>query len=335
MNKLIYSLSELDKRSIPLAGGKGASLGELLNIGMPVPLGFVVSAKCFERFLEETDINVETEAMWKRINIKDMASIEENSEILRDVIIQKQFPEELGKNILAAFDALGAKQVAVRSSATAEDSAIDAWAGQLDSFLFVQRKKLLSSIQKCWASLYTPRALFYRVERGMRRSNVSVAVVVQNMIASEVSGVCFTVHPVTQDRNQMIIEACWGLGEALVQGMVTPDSYILEKDTGNILDINISSQTLMIVQAKQGVSTQKVPRKKQEMQKLSKTQIKELGLLCLKIEKHYALPVDIEWARERNQFFIVQARPITTLKKQQVKSKNKGCLGSQKAHRAN
>ena len=304
---------QLSKKDVKIAGGKGASLGEMTQAKIPVPPGFVVLASAFERFLEKTDINMEIEAMWKRINIKDVENIKENSEIIRDVILKKKFPEKLAKEILATFDKLGTKYVAVRSSATAEDSKIDAWAGQLESYLYVKKDNLLESIQKCWASLYTPRALFYRVERKLHRKQVSVAVVVQKMVNAEVSGVCFTVHPVTQDKDQMIIEAGWGLGETLVQGIITPDSYVLEKSIFNLIDININSQEKQIIRGKKGIKTVVVPKTKKEKQKLSGKQIIQLAKVCLQIERHYQSPQDIEWALEKGKFYITQSRPITTL----------------------
>ena len=192
--ELIRDFKKLTKDDTVIAGGKGASLGEMAKIGVSVPPGFVILASAFDRFLEETDINVEIDAMWDRINIKDTENIEENSEIVRSIILKKEFPAELRKEILSAFDKLGASNVAVRSSATAEDSKIDAWAGQLESYLYVTKDNLLESIQKCWASLYTPRTLFYRVERKLDRKQVSVAVVVQKMVNSEVSGVLSLIH---------------------------------------------------------------------------------------------------------------------------------------------
>lgn len=311
--RFIKDLKEIDKKDIFIAGGKGSSLGEMAKIGIPVPPGFVVLASAFDKFLEETDINVEIDAMWDRINIKDTENIEENSEIIRGIILKKEFPAGLRKEILSAFDKLGAEYVAVRSSATAEDSKIDAWAGQLESYLYVTKDNLLKSIQKCWASLYTPRALFYRVERGLNRKQISVAVVVQKMVNSEVSGVCFTVHPVTKDKDQMIIEACWGLGEALVQGILTPDSYIIEKSTLNLVDINVNAQEKQVVKSEKGTQIIFVLEEMRKKQKLSEKQIKELASICIKIESHYKSPQDIEWALEKGKFYIVQSRPITTL----------------------
>jgi pyruvate,water dikinase len=300
MVKFLKNFKELTNKDTATAGGKGASLGEMTNVKIPVPPGFVVLVSAFNKFMQETDAICEE-------------NVEEQSEIMRDIILTKEFPKDLAKEILKDFDKLGSKYVAVRSSATAEDSKLDAWAGQLDSFLYVDKKGLLKAVQKCWASLYTPRALFYRVERNIQHKQVSVAVVVQKMVNSDVSGVCFTVHPVTKDKKQMIIEACWGLGEALVQGTITPDSYVIEKSTLNIVDINIGNQEKMIVKSKLEIEEKPVPVKMREKQKLTEKQIIELSKICINIEKHYGDPRDIEWALEGKKLFIVQSRPITTL----------------------
>lgn len=290
--KYIKDFREISRSDLNTAGGKGANLGEMIKIRMPVPPGFVILASSFERFLEGTDINIEIKAMWNRINIEDIESVEENSEIIRNLILKAKTPKDIEKEILDAFKKLRAKYVAVRSSATAEDSKIDSWAGELETYLNTTQKNLIQNVKKCWASLYAPRALFYRVKRGLKRKKVSVAVVIQKMVQSDISGVCFTVHPVTKDKNQMVIEAVRGLGEVLVQGRVTPDNYVIAKDSLEILDINI-------------------PQK--EKQKLAKKKIKELAKLCVKIENHYRDPQDIEWALEKNKFYIVQSRPITAL----------------------
>jgi len=313
MQENIRNFKQLTNKDTAIAGGKGASLGEMTQVKLPVPPGFVVLASAFDKFMRDTDAIREEAAMLDRIDIKSTENIEEQAEIMRDVILKKKFPEDLAKEIFNNFDKLGARHVAIRSSATAEDSKIDAWAGQLESFLYVDRKDLLSAVQKCWASLYTPRALFYRVERNMRRKQVSVAVVIQKMANSDVSGVCFTVHPVTRDKDQMIIEACWGLGEALVQGIITPDSYVIEKSTLKIIDINVNNQEKYIVKAKKETKGKPVPQKIREKQKLTEKQIKELAKICISIEKYYKDPRDIEWALENGKFYIVQSRPITTL----------------------
>jgi len=311
--KFIKDFKEINKSDILIAGGKGANLGELMKIGIPVPSGFVILAEAFERFLEETDINVEIRARWDRINIEDIESVEESSEIVRALILKAKMPKDIEREILDAFKKLKAKYVAVRSSATAEDSKIDSWAGELETYLNTTKENLIENIKKCWASLYAPRAIFYRFKRHLNKKPISVAVVVQKMIQSEISGVCFTVHPVTKDKNQMVIEAAWGLGEILVSGQITPDTYVIKKDTLNILDKNINLQEKMIVRSKEGNKTVAIPKIKREKQKLSENQIQELAKLCIKIESHYKDPQDVEWALEKNKFYIVQSRPITAL----------------------
>ena len=312
--KFIKILKDIHKEDILLAGGKGANLGELIKIRISVPDGFIILAGAFEGFLEENDINIEIKKSWNRINIKDIESVEENSEILRDLISRGRIPKKIEEEILKEFDKLRTKYVAVRSSATAEDSKIDSWAGELETYLNTTKENLIENIKKCWSSLYTPRAIFYRFQRKLNHTPVSVAVVVQKMVQSDASGVCFTVHPVTKDKNQMVIEAAWGLGEILVSGQITPDTYVIEKDTLNILDKNINSQEKMIVRSKKGIETIFVPKSKREKPKLSAKLIKELAKLCIKIEDHYKYPQDIEWALENRKFYILQTRPITSLK---------------------
>src|SRR3989344_7238638 len=227
MTKFILPFSKISKKDVKIAGGKGASLGEMTQSGITVPPGFVILATAFDRFLEETDLNVEVEAKLKKVNYKDINSVDEVSNVIRDLIHDVRLPKDLQKEILTEFKKLKVKFVAVRSSATAEDSSQASWAGELETYLNTTEKNLLGNVKKCWSSLFTPRAIFYRFEKGMRNSKVSVAVVIQQMVASEISGICFTVHPVTKDKNQLIIEAGFGLGEAIVSGQITPDSYVV------------------------------------------------------------------------------------------------------------
>ncbi|NQU99869.1 MAG: phosphoenolpyruvate synthase, partial [Parcubacteria group bacterium] len=247
MNKFTLPFGKINKKSIAQAGGKGASLGEMQNNGFPIPSGFVVLASAFEKYLEETDLNVEIESALKGVNSKDMKSVENASEIINHLIKRTPIESSIEKEILIEFNKLGAKFVAVRSSATAEDSKIDSWAGELESYLNTTEKSLMENVKKCWMSLFTPRAIFYRFARKLEKQAISVAVVIQEMVESEISGVAFSVHPVTQDYNQMIIEAGWGLGEAIVLGKITPDSYVVNKKSEEIIDINISEQEKMVV----------------------------------------------------------------------------------------
>ncbi|MFA6307596.1 MAG: PEP/pyruvate-binding domain-containing protein [Patescibacteria group bacterium] len=311
--ELVRDFKKIDKNHVALAGGKGASLGEMTKAGIPVPPGFVVLSGAFDRFLEETDLNVEIEAILKTVKHEDVNSVEKSSLKIRDLIADAKMPEDIAKEIKVSFKKLDAKYVAVRSSATAEDSSIASWAGELESYLNTTDKDLLDNVKKCWSSLFTPRAIFYRFEKKLHNTKVSVAVVVQAMVQSQVSGIVFTVHPVTEDQKQMIIEAGWGLGEAIVSGMVTPDAYVIDKTDFSIVDINISDQAKYIIKTNKGNKFTDVPSDKREEQKLSGAQIVELAKICVDIEKHYGFPCDIEWAMEKNKFYITQSRPITTL----------------------
>ncbi|MEK7087727.1 MAG: PEP/pyruvate-binding domain-containing protein, partial [Patescibacteria group bacterium] len=240
--KVVRDFKTITRSDTALAGGKGASLGEMTRAGILVPPGFVVLAPAFERFLEETDLNVEIDSILHKVDHREIHTVERASEEIQALILGEEMPKDIAAAIQAEFKKLGAKFVAVRSSATAEDSSAAAWAGQLDSFLNTTEGNLLQNVQKCWASLFTPRAIFYRFEKDLHKTRISVAVVVQKMVESEVSGIAFSVHPVTEDRNQLIIEAGFGLGEAIVSGQITPDSYVIEKNPRRIIDKNISVQ---------------------------------------------------------------------------------------------
>lgn len=313
--KYTKNFSELSKNNTKIAGGKGASLGEMTKAKIPVPPGFVVLSEAFEKFLEESDLSMEVETKLKKVNFRDINSVNKISSEIRDLIHDASFPKDIGQEVIKSYRKLKLGLVAVRSSATAEDSSVASWAGELESYLNVTEKKILESVKKCWSSLFTPRAIFYRHEKKMHKNKVSVAVVIQKMIQSEVSGIAFTVHPVTEDRNQMVIEAGYGLGEAIVGGKITPDTYVIHKNNLEIIDKNISEQKIMInIKGNQGTRTVKVPKAKTGKQKMSDKQILKLAQICYTIEKHYRKPQDIEWALEKGKFYITQSRPITTLK---------------------
>ncbi len=310
----IKFFSQITKKSVSEAGGKGASLGEMTKAGIPVPPGFVILASAFNRFLEETDLTQEVQAELDKVNYKDINSVDGASAKIRAFILKAKMPKDLEKDIIADFKKLKTKFVAVRSSATAEDSSSASWAGELETYLNTTDKTLLLNVKKCWSSLFTPRAIFYRHEKKLLNTHVSVAVVVQQMVDSEISGIAFTVHPVTQDKNQIIIEAGYGLGEAIVSGSITPDSYVLDKRDYSMLDINIADQTKQIVKGSGGgTKWVAVPKKQGSAQKLNGRQIVELAKVCHGIEKHYKFPCDIEWALNKGKFYITQSRPITTL----------------------
>ena len=311
----IKPFSEISKDDAAIAGGKGASLGEMTQAKIPVPPGFVLLSQSFEKFIELTDLNVEIDAILGTVSVNNMATINAASEKIQALILAKDIPEEMRDEIKDSFRKLNTEFVAVRSSATAEDSASAAWAGQLDTYLNTTESTLFENVSRCWASLFTPRAIFYRFEHDMHQSKISVAVVVQKMVNSDAAGVAFSVHPVTEDRNQIIIEGSRGLGEAVVSGQITPDSYVITKVPQDIIDKNVFPQEKGLFRKPGGGNEWKdIPATEAEKQVLTDEQIVELAKIVIGIEKHYGFPVDTEWAMEKNTFYIVQSRPITTLK---------------------
>ena len=308
----------LRRESVARAGGKGAQLGEMLNAGLPVPDGFVVLAASFDYFTNNAKVEGKSidEIAYQELNkvdSNDVKAVNALSEKIRNMILKAEIPSEIEKAILNQFGQLKAEYVAVRSSATAEDAATASWAGELETYTHITRKDLVEAVKKCGASLYTPRAIVYRIEQKLRHEEVSVAVVVQKMVESEVSGVAFTVHPVSKDDKKMVIEAGLGLGESVVSGKITPDNYLVDKEEMFIEDITIAKQTNLLKKVKGKTTEVKIPAKDQEKQKLSGQEIMELAEICKMIEEHYQSPQDIEWALEKGKFYIVQSRPITTL----------------------
>ncbi len=227
------------------------------------------------------------------------------------VIFAKDFDV---KELSRAFDKLGSRYVAVRSSANLEDGQADSFAGQFETFLCVDREHFIQKVEECFESLKSERIQNYCLSKGIQQDKIYVAVIVQAMVDADVAGVAFTKHPVTQDKGVVIIEAAYGLGEAVVSGMVTPDTYIIEKGSLSIYERNILSQEKKIVldQIAAGTMTVAVPENLRERPKLSDSQLIEIASVALKIEQCYGKPMDIEWALKGQKLFILQARPITT-----------------------
>lgn len=269
--------SELTSTDTSKAGGKGSSLGEMTRAGIPVPPGFVVLTNAFERVMNHSGVDA------------------------------RSMPDDIAAEILESFRALDVDAVAVRSSATVEDSKDAAWAGQLDTFLHVTEEQLLERVKNCWQSIFSERAKAYSVEKGSGKE-VAVAVVVQAMIEADASGVAFSKHPVTHAA-QVVIEAGFGLGEAIVSGQITPDTYLLDKLEGDVLNKVISSQSRALRSARSGIEWQ--PVSKGDRQKISDETIGDLAKMVQSIEQHYGYPVDIEWAVKDGRLYILQARPIT------------------------
>ena len=319
-NNFVVFFEEIRCEDVSLVGGKCANLGELYGqIGVPVPNGFAVSAKAYDAFLEETGLREQIHNLLGEIDIADVESLQKISRDIRERVERQPMPEELQKEVLRAFQALcdrtGKKNltVAVRSSATAEDLPGASFAGQQDTFLNVARPTLVGSIQRCWSSLFTPRAIVYREEKGFSHDEVRISVAVQEMIFSEVSGVLFTLEPVSGDKGKLVINASWGLGEAIVGGQVTPDEFVVDKTSLDILDKSIFRKDKRIVpDVKGSTKWDSVPADMREKAALKDEEIIRLAKYGIQIEQHYGVPQDIEWAVDPDgRMFILQARPET------------------------
>ncbi|MEO0281735.1 MAG: phosphoenolpyruvate synthase [candidate division WOR-3 bacterium] len=319
--KFIKFLNEMSRKDIPIAGGKGANLAEMYNMKLPVPNAFVVTSHAYKYFLEKTNIDEAIFDILKNTNVNDSEELQKNTQKIRDLIEKTKIPKEIEEEIELAYQKLskqyGVKEefVVARSSATAEDLPDASFAGQQLTVLNVKGKdNVIKAVKKCWASLFTARATFYRVSKGFDHKKVLIAVPVQKQLNSDKAGVGFTVHPSTGDKNKIMIEGSWGQGESVVSGAVTPDTYILDKKTGEVLQKHIARKLEMrILDKKGGIRTIKVPTKMQNKRVLSNDELKQLYRLALKLERHYKKPQDFEWVIEKNKAYLVQTRPITVI----------------------
>jgi len=309
----ILKFNQVGKTDIPYVGGKGANLGEMVSANIPVPDGFIVTAKAYYDFIKLTSLKEKILAELSGLNVDDSDALNEASKKVRTAILRAKMPEELAEKIKKSYEELSGKHdklVAVRSSATAEDLPDASFAGQQETYLNVKGwEEVVKHTQKCWASLFTSRAIFYRTEKGFSHFKIGIAVPVQLMVQSDVSGIMFTVNPLTNNQKEVSIEAAFGLGQPVVSGELTPDQYIVRKKTSEIIDKQIMKQTWQYTIEK------KVPvsKKYQKKQKLSDKKIIELAKIGMNIEEHYGHPQDIEWGMEDNKLYIVQSRPVTTL----------------------
>ena len=331
---------ELSKTSILVAGGKGAQLGEMYNINLPVPPGFVVTANAYKKFLKTSELEEPIYKILDNLDVEDTDALQKAAESIQDIIINSEMPRDIRSDIMEAYDNLNVDidvykmaskaaldiikagrdlpYVAVRSSATAEDMPQASFAGQMATFLNIKgNEDIVKTVQKCWASLFTSRAIYYRIKNNFKHRDVAIAVIVQRMVNSEKSGIIFTANPSTNNQNEIIIEAGLGLGEAVVSGSITPDLYIVDKETSEIKERKINKQEFSIIRdSRLGRSVKRTLRGDEgSEQKIDDITIKKLARYAKQIEEHYRAPQDIEFAIESNKIYIVQSRPITTLKK--------------------
>jgi pyruvate,water dikinase len=308
-------LEQVRSEDIDSVGGKGASLGEMTAAGLPVPPGFVVTAETYRSFIEETGI---AEDLFDAVEVdaEDSTALADAEARAEELILGTEMPAELREEILAAYADLdeGDAFVAVRSSATAEDLPDASFAGQQETFLNVTGEDLIERVKECWASLFTRRAIYYRGEQGFAHRDVDIAVVVQRMVDAEKSGVMFTSHPSTGD-DKIIIEAAWGLGEAVVSGSVSPDNYVVDRRTGEVLEETIADKkTMMVKDPETGETTEvEVEADRREARVLGADEVERLIELGGTAEEHYGNPQDVEWAIADGEVYMLQSRPITTI----------------------
>jgi len=311
-------LDDVRSDDIGSVGGKGASLGEMTAAGLPVPPGFVVTAETYRTFIEETGID---EPLFEAVEVdpEDSAALAEAEATAKELILETELPEPVRDRILSAYDDLddGEAFVAVRSSATAEDLPDASFAGQQETFLNITREDLVDRVKRCWASLFTQRAIYYRNEQGFDHDVVDIAVVVQKMVDAEKSGVMFTSHPSTGEP-KLIIEAAWGLGEAVVAGSVSPDNYVVDRETGETLETTVADKKVMMVKDEATGETveREVAEDRRNAQVLEGTEIGQLVELGERAEAHYDEPQDVEWAIVEGDIYMLQSRPITTISEQ-------------------
>jgi pyruvate,water dikinase len=314
---LLYWFKDVGKDDIGIAGGKGANLGEMTRAKFPVPPGFIVSAKAYFQFLKDHNLTTRIQHLLSTTNFDRPDSLIQVSAHIKKAIMQEEMSEELVNEIYSYYKTLGGTLkdplVAVRSSATAEDLPTASFAGQQETYLNVKGDaNLIYKIKEAWASLFEPRAIFYRHEQKFDHFRVGIAIVVQQMIESDVSGIMFTIDPVTNNKDKMVIEAVYGLGEYIVQGKVTPDHYEIEKKSMDVLKKSIATQDIMYIRENGKNVEKKVPSTTAGKEKLTHNQLLELATLGQKLEKHYYFPQDSEWAIADKKVYIVQTRAITT-----------------------
>ena len=317
---LVVFFKEIDKTDLPLVGGKGANLGEMTKAKFPVPNGFAVTTNSYDEFLAHNNLERSINKILQETDSNDPEQLQRSSNSIKKLILKGEFPDNVLKSTQASYKKLSGRfkpaLVAVRSSATAEDLPKASFAGQQASFMNIKGDvNLLETVRECFASLFTARAIFYRNENKINHKKVKISVIVQKMVQSEVSGVMFTVDPVTSDKDRIVIEAVWGLGDMLVQGQVVPDRYVVQKDTFSVLSKKVSDQAVQLKKFGSSTKEIKVPKKNISKIKLSEKEIVSLAKIADKLQRHYYFPQDIEWAKEKNKLYIVQTRPITTIKK--------------------
>jgi len=308
MNKNILWFKDIGSQDINLAGGKGANLGEMFNSNIPVPNGFVVTSNAYFSFIKNNKLENQIRRILGSLDINKPEQLDEASKNIKKIIKTSPMPPETAKEIMLAYKKMssfvGLKNiaVAVRSSATAEDLPDASFAGQQETFLNVTGEaNVIKRVQDCWASLFTPRAIFYRENKKFDHLKVGIAVPIQKMVNSDISGIAFSINPITNDKNQIIIETIWGLGEYIVQGTVTPDQHIVNKTNWKVESSKINPQKIQLSRTKNETKETKVPKYKINKSKISNQIAIKIAKIVNQLQNHYRKPQDVEFALEKNK----------------------------------
>ncbi|MGD9569961.1 MAG: PEP/pyruvate-binding domain-containing protein, partial [Sedimentibacter sp.] len=312
--KYIERLKKGGKPNISLAGGKGATLIRLINSEIPVPEGFILLTSAYREYAHYNHIDKKIKELTETLSPDDIVGLEIASKTIKGLFTEGEFPDKMLNEIKFAYDKYAMESVAVRSSATAEDLPGTSFAGQYDTYLNIKGiQNVLLAIKNCFASLWNSRALSYRLKNGFNNESMAHAVIVQNLIEGEKSGIAFTANPFDGNDQEIIINASWGLGESIVSGSVNPDQWIIHKVTGEIMSEEISTKTTMTMGMEEEISTIQVPDQQKDKPSLNKQELKELHRLIIKTEACFDHPQDIEWTIKDGQVYILQSRDITSI----------------------
>lgn len=329
----ILWFEECSKNTLPLVGGKNANLGELVNAGIRVPPGFAVTSTAFAEFMENTGLWANVRELLADISPNEIKRIAKAGGKIRRAILSTPMPDKICEEIIIAYKSLCDKcgvvdlPVAIRSSATAEDLEDASFAGQQDTYLWIWgNDEVVLATHKCWASLFTDRAIIYRMRANFPQDDVLISVGIQKMVNSRSAGVMFTLDPVTGDKSKIIIEANWGFGESIVQGMVTPDSFVINKNSMSITQSIIGQKDQRFVAKECGTIVEPVPPDQQVIPCLSVREVIEIAKTGIRIEKYYKTPQDTEWAIDADlpfpdNIFFTQSRPVTAAGKKNFSKK--------------
>lgn len=330
---------DISDNDLDTCGGKGRNLGIMFNIGLPVPGGFVVTADTYKEFTEKAEIKDKILATLKDLDVNNTEQLQKKAKEVQEIILNAHVPEKIVEEIQESYELLSVDKnhahefldskdvfVAVRSSATAEDLPQASFAGQQATLLNVKGKDyLVKAVKECWASLFTARAIYYREKNDFPHDQVFIAVVVQRMVDSDKSGIMFTVNPSTNDKDEIVIEAVYGLGETIVSGSVNPNLYLIDKNKSEITKVEVKKQEWGLFRDEKGENVKRdISENYQKNRTINDKEVLELARLGKKIEDHYGKPQDIEWAIEGHDIMIVQARPVTTFVDPEEESEGEG-----------